>query len=629
MGNVALFLTLGADVSARGKVFRITRLFDFDQVLARDLATGETVRLSISELSSPHNHADAASEQRIKGRDLHPVSETDWATARSRYSAIEPLLAIRYLTEETVRERAAELNRHWTTLYRWLHRYRESGVLECLLPQKRGAKYGQKRLPAESEEIIAACIEGDYLTPQRLPTRTLVREVTKHCSRAALRVPAESTIRRRVAQIDNVVKVERRFGKNVAAQHYRPVPDQFPGANRPLSYVQIDHTPLNVILVDDLYRKPLPRCYLTVAIDVYSRMIAGFYVSLDPPTEASVGMCLAHAILPKDLWLAKLGVNGKWPVWGFMDAIHTDHGKDFRGSMLKKACENYGIRHDFRCVHTPHHGGHIERLIGTLSREIEELAGSTFANPRERGEYNSDDRAALTMAEFEKWLATFITGVYHVRIHRSLGKSPSQQYEEGIWGTGGEPGRGLPPRCTNEIKLRLDLMPYLERTVQKTGLLIDGLHYYTDTLRPWIDSRDPENPKQKRQFIVRRDPRDISIIYFYDPSVEEYVRVSYRNTAHPALNLWELKQIRRRLKEEGRCSVDEDLIFQAYDRMRTIEDSARRTTKVALRNQQRRRLQSEVQAQFVPPQEPIPDADDATLAPAEEIQPFTGIEIGA
>ena len=627
MGAI-LVLAVDADVSARGKNFRITQIFDFEQVLARDLETGKTVRLPIAELRPPNARDITATSEVVQGRDLTGISDAAWAIARYRYSSILPLLALGTPTESVVRERASELSLHWTTLYRWMRRYRSGGVLDSLLPEKPGARKGQSRLPVENEEIIAACIESDYLTSQRLPVRTVVREVTKHCVRAGLRVPAESTIRRRIARIDEVAKVERRLGKNVAAQHYRPVPGSFPGADRPLSYIQIDHTPLNVILVDDLYRKPLPRCFLTVAIDVYSRMIAGFYIGLDSPTANSVGLCLAHAILPKDLWLSKLGIDGKWPVWGFMDAVHTDHGKDFRGTMLKEACENYGIGHDFRPVHTPHYGGHIERLIGTFSREIEELAGTTFASPQDRGEYKSDDRAALTIPEFEKWLATFITGVYHARPHRSLGKPPIQQYEEGIWGVPGQPGRGLPVRCANEVKLRLDFMPYLERTVQRTGILIDELHYYSDTLRPWIDSREPDNPARRRKFIVRRDPRDISVVYFYDPNASEYTRVPYRNTAHPAINLWELKEIRRRLKAEGRAKADERLIFQAYDRMRAIEDSARRTTKAVLRKQQRRRLQPEAQAGLLSTERPAVGSDRVSLAPGDEIEPFAGIEVG-
>ena len=48
------------------------------------------------------------------------------------------------------------------------------------------------------------------------------------------------------------------------------------------------------------------------------------------------------------------------------------------------------------------------------------------------------------------------------------------------------------------------------------------------------DGDKEAHPKRKRQFIVRRDPRDISMIYFYDPELQEYFAIPYRNTASPA-----------------------------------------------------------------------------------------------
>lgn len=37
----------------------------------------------------------------------------------------------------------------------------------------------------------------------------------------------------------------------------------------------------------------------------------------------------------------------------------------------------------------------------------------TFSNTVERGEYNSDAKAILTLSELEKWLTLVIVGQYH------------------------------------------------------------------------------------------------------------------------------------------------------------------------------------------------------------------------
>ena len=58
----------------------------------------------------------------------------------------------------------------------------------------------------------------------------------------------------------------------------------------PLSVVQIDHTLVDIILVDPIDRLPIGRPYLTIAIDVYSRCIAGFILSLEAPSATWTGV---------------------------------------------------------------------------------------------------------------------------------------------------------------------------------------------------------------------------------------------------------------------------------------------------------------------------------------------------
>src|SRR5262252_9777881 len=119
-------------------------------------------------------------------------------------------------------------------------------------------------------------------------------------------------------------QLRRRGQGRQARDAYAPVHGAFPNAEWPLAMVQIDHTLGDIILVDDVQRLPIGRPWITLAIDVFSRMVAGFYVSLDAPSALSAGLCLAHAILPKDTWLAKYGIETSWPVWGVMDAVHAD-----------------------------------------------------------------------------------------------------------------------------------------------------------------------------------------------------------------------------------------------------------------------------------------------------------------
>jgi putative transposase len=89
-------------------------------------------------------------------------------------------------------------------------------------------------------------------------------------------------------------------------------------------------------------------------------------------------------------------------------------------------------------------------------------------------------------------------------------------------------------------------------------------------LKPWVNAVDPADAKRNRKFVVRRDPRDISLIYFYGPELNEFFAIPYRNTAYPAISVWELREAKRRLKEEGHQEIDEAWIFTAYNRFKAI-----------------------------------------------------------
>ena len=103
--------------------------------------------------------------------------------------------------------------------------------------------------------------------------------------------------------------------------------------------------------------------------------------------------------------------------------------------------------------------------------------------------------------------------VYHQRVHTALGMPPIRRYQQAT--------ASAQPRCPEVHRLKLDFLPYEERSVQRYGIALDGVHYYSDVLRRWIASREPEDARRKRAFIVRRDPRDISLLYFFDPELQE------------------------------------------------------------------------------------------------------------
>lgn len=577
--NKTLALSKGKKVGYQGTNYRIVDIVSLTTVELVGESSKEVVIANIADLTV----AQAATYKRP---DLIEINDNAWETAKSRLAIIKPLLNNPLRTRAHVAEVAEKKSLHTNTLYGWLKAYENSGNLSSLLPKSRSDK-GVTKLSQDIEEIIQEVIASEYLTRQRKSQQKVCDQVKSQCLKLGIIAPHENTIRNRIKAISGELAAAKRLGKK-AADKFKPIDGSFPGADWPLSVVQIDHTKLDIILVDDHYRRPIGRPWITLSFDVFSRMVTGFYISFDPPNALSTGLCLANAILPKEKLLSKFDVKNEWPVWGLPTTIHADNAKEFRGNMLQRACDEYGINLEWRPVGRPHFGAHIERSLGTFSKEIHSLPGTTFSNTKERGEYNSEKNAALTLSEFEAWFTIYIVDVYHQKIHSNLNTSPIEALKVGVFGNNSMPGVGLPARIADEERLMLDFMPYELRSVQDYGVVIDEIHYYHDVLRRWINSVDPKDSRRKRQFTFRRDPRDISQIWFYDPEIQTYYPIPYRDTSHPAISIWELREAKKIAQSDGRRHINEHNIFEAYDRMRDIEAKALERSKAARRSQQRR-----------------------------------------
>lgn len=617
-----LSLGYGATVYYRGKRHLIRQESeDFATVVLFEPETGKLVEARIVDLS-PAEPPTASPQKDLNVHDREALAE-----AERKYKIIKPLLDKPERTKRDVLARAKETDVHYVTLYKWLRLFETTGKLTAFVRQDRKDK-GRTMLPAATEKIVSDAIDALYLTKQKRSPARVIQEVERLCAKQGIEAPHANTIRNRIKKLDTFKKTKAREGNKAARDAFASIKGHFPGADFPLTVVQVDHTPVDIILVDDIHRQPIGRPWLTLLIDVFSRMVLGFYISFDPPGNLSLGLCLTHAFLPKEKWLAKLGIETAWPCWGIPRTIHADNAKEFRGNMLKNACKEYGIDLEWRPVATPHYGAHIERLLGTLNGEIHAAPGTTFSNPVERGEYDSDGQSAMSLAEFETWFTILCVEAYHQRPHSQLGMPPIAKWQEGILGTKKTPGIGIPQRITDELRLKLDLMPFETRTVQHYGIVWDHVDYQHDVLRRWINAPDANNPKLKRKFLCRRDPRDISTIWFYDPEVRQYYAIPYRNTAHPAISIWELREAEKRAMEDRpEVPVDENLIFDAYDKMQRIEENAKTLTKKARRNRERSRLgianaRNHLSPAASPDEMPAP----RTPPPVRNIQPFDEVD---
>jgi putative transposase len=505
--------------------------------------------------------------------ELVQVSQADWDLAETRLAAMERLTSAVRLSRGQVEDEARFLGVSRARVYDWLRRYRMNPSIETLLPRRRGPEKGRGRLPEATEVVINDAIREFYLRPEKPKLTALVVEIARRCRQQGIAdVPDRRAVKARVDRLPPSTLVRAREGLKAAKDAFRPVRGALV-AEYPLQIVQFDHTLADVIVVDELHRQPLQRPWLTLGVDVASRAVTGFYLSLEAPSSLSIAMALTHSVLPKETWLAARGIGAPWPVSGLPEHIHLDNAREFHGMALERGCREHGIELQFRPPATPHFGGHIERLIGTMMGAVHLLPGTTFSSIAEKGDYDAEAASMMTLRELEHWLAIQVIA-YNGTVHSQTLLPPAVVWPEEI------DRRPKPVRQPKDsARFLLDFLPFEMRMVRRDGLRLFNIHYWDDVLSPWAG-------QSKERRMVRYDPRDLSKVFLHGPG-GRFHAIPCRDLRRPKITLWEHQRARDELRRRGIAAMDEQMLFDAVTAQREIVAEASARTKAARRVAQR------------------------------------------
>jgi putative transposase len=477
-----------------GRLVAIEQRTGAGEVEVRDLVTGMRSTVEVGTLRG----RDASDPRDNNDERRRRLDNDEWNLARERESVIQDLLTGDGELEPRISAACTRLGVSRRQIYTWIARYRAAPHTSALLDKRSGRRRGAVQLDAERERIVRLTIDEHYLKQPRVKAEDVYKEVNRRCAAKSLKGIARGTVLRRIRTLDPETVARRRFGAKHAREKVAAAPGTFV-VDDALEVMQIDHTQVDLHVVDEEYRRSIGRPWITVATDVATRMVCGIYLTLDEPSEVSVALCMAHAVLPKEAWLLERKIQADWPAWGVPQCVHADNGADFKGEALRRGCEDYGIHIEFRPPGRAHFGGHIERLIGTLMQRVHTLPGTTYSNPLERGDYRSEKAACLTLKELEYWLTLEICVHYHGAIHRTLGTSPLVAWERAVQ-------RGIRQWLPQDPRrFYIGFLPVEDRTLQRTGVQLDRLTRQRQILKgqnpaglSWLVSRMQHWPEAYR-----------------------------------------------------------------------------------------------------------------------------------
>lgn len=581
-----LKITVGSSYSHQQRLCRVRRLLSTEDVLV-EFESGDTERVFFHDLrpaseAKQASTSDPASEKaevpRSQGKgkaDLQTYSKEDMEYAEKISSIIDPLLKKESRTRADVKKVAAANGVSTSAVYGWIKTYLEVGHYTAFVKQPPGPKPGSRRLDPAQEAVILGVIQDKYLKPIKLTPKAAIEEIDLLLKERGLAKVHSNTIRNRINEISHKTSLTTRGNSELAKQLYEQRDSTYDEATAPLMIVQIDHVKLDRIIVDAKTRKPLKtRAWLTLAIDIYSRMVLGYYLSLDAPSSFAAGVCMYMSMMPKRALLASLKLPGQWPVSGKFSTAHMDNAKEFKGEMVRLAGKEHGIDVILRPKKRPHYGAYIERLVGNVNKELHKRRGTTHSNPSVSPDYDPVKNAVYTLAETEVDVVDWIVNSYSVSKHSALGISPLKKWEQSILGDASTPGIGLPAIPKDPDKLRLDFLPFEKRIIHPYGVEIDVLKFSADCLQGHINAIDPDDKKRKKQFIFRFDPRSYKKIWFYDDSAKQYFEIPLSARDLQDMSWSEYNAHRKLMREEGLDATDFESVSGYLRRVRDREQEA-------------------------------------------------------
>lgn len=313
----------------------------------------------------------------------------------------------------------------------------------------------------------------------------------------------------------------KRFGKKYADKNFRKI-GKFRKTNRVMERVEIDHTPLDLILLDDTLEQPLGRPYLTMLVDSYSRCIVGLHLGYREPSYDAVRKAILNACLSKNhIKLKYPAIKRDWPCEGKIENLVVDNGAEFWSESLELFCQALGTNVEYNPVAKPWKKPLVERVFSTYkSGLIDQIPGKTFSNVQQLKDYNPKKDAILPFSLFVELLYVWVVDIYNYTPSSRETNIPILAWELGA--------KELPPvqyTGLEEQRFILESLPTTRRRLRNVGVVLDHITYCSDELVEFRKNTPPSTGEKYIELMIKRDPSDVSKIYVFLPDYQEYILV--------------------------------------------------------------------------------------------------------
>ncbi len=388
------------------------------------------------------------------------------------------------------------------------------------LKGNRTARYGSeitKAIIAAANEAVAT--HGDWESIRSLLVRWArpggdyahLRDLIVD-DKGVCKIP-ERKLQRTLSDMNRYVYDFLHYGQDHAERvHKRSLAQIRPDA--PLAIVDVDHSTINVVVIDDVYPIVYGRPDILPFRDRFSGIKVGYGVSFNTPSYQTFLEGLKHMMFEKDPNL----MNGcVFPWFGTPVKLGVDNAKHLIGLNIRAAAKELGFQTVAYRPGAPWEKGAEEHLFAILGQKlIHRLPGTTKSNPTERGKYEDGQELAcpvITISELKGFLDYYFSYIDHYKPTYGIGELagfqgiPAERWETGIANSPEAPliDRDIFTRLAGDVG---------QVCISPKGIRWDYITYQCAELM--VLTTNPRH-KSDRKYDARRNPSDLENIEVKDP----------------------------------------------------------------------------------------------------------------
>lgn len=391
----------------------------------------------------------------------------------------------------------------YNTVRNWLKRYLHFNQTACaLIPFKKLHQNQWERLPEIVRVTIEKCLEKYFYIPEPECLSDVIGSIEASLeeynrSRPAtdkIKIPSQSTLRRRIGERSQVRRLLTQKGRAAVIKAFASN-KRHRTCYRLLERIEGDTHVLDLELVDD-QGKPIGKAALTILLDVGSRKVIGWDISVNPASALKSLRALKPSLL-------KYGVGENY--------ILDNGSENTDREELGTAFAFLGPNITYCRVRCPNEKTFVERWFKSLTTGLtHEMRGTTRSNPDDCGDYPSEANAMYTLPVVKQRFEYWLENVYHQRRHATLNTSPNKKWEALV--NEQPPLRRISPEDITRIFWRKTSC-----TVTNNRVRHDNLQWTAPTLGRLTSLTSPE----RKKLDVYYDASDLGSVLVCHPEYPE------------------------------------------------------------------------------------------------------------